>query len=148
MATAIRIGLFVALLALLAGGLASCVVQPAVSAISSPDTRIDPAALERHVRQLSETLHPRSYENAANLDAAANYVLGEFKALGVVTEVQTVNVEGRPYRNIIARFGPATGPLLVIGAHYDSCGETPGADDNASGVAGVVRGVYAVAMEF
>ncbi|MEO8136844.1 MAG: M28 family peptidase, partial [Betaproteobacteria bacterium] len=38
-----------------------------------------------------------------------------------------------------ARFGPATGPLLVIGAHYDSYNITPGADDNASGVAGLLE---------
>jgi Zn-dependent M28 family amino/carboxypeptidase len=29
--------------------------------------------------------------------------------------------------------------LIVIGAHYDSCGDTPGADDNASGVAGLLE---------
>ena len=29
--------------------------------------------------------------------------------------------------------------MLVIGAHYDSCGDTPGADDNASGVAGLLE---------
>jgi Zn-dependent M28 family amino/carboxypeptidase len=139
MATALRIGLFVAFLLLLAGGLASCVMQPAVSEIVSPETRIDPTALERHVRRLSETLHPRSYEHAANLDAAADYVLGEFEALGAVTEVQTFEVDGRAYRNIIVRFGPESGPLLVIGAHYDSCGDTPGADDNASGVAGLIE---------
>ena len=27
----------------------------------------------------------------------------------------------------------------MIGAHYDSCGDTPGADDNASGVAGLIE---------
>ena len=27
----------------------------------------------------------------------------------------------------------------MIGAHYDSCGDTPGADDNASGVAGLLE---------
>ncbi len=46
------------------------------------------------------------------------------------------------YRNVIARVGPAVGPLVVVGAHYDAMGEfgpNPGADDNASGAAGLVE---------
>jgi Zn-dependent M28 family amino/carboxypeptidase len=140
-----RIALFAALLALLAGGLAACVAQPGVRAIASPAVDIDAAALERHVRMLSATFHPRSHEHTANLDAAANYVLAEFKAAGAGTDVQIFDVAGRPYRNVIARFGPATGPLLVIGAHYDSCCDTPGADDNASGVAGLLELARALA---
>ncbi|MDF3021828.1 MAG: peptidase [Steroidobacteraceae bacterium] len=140
-----RIGLFVAVLVLLVGVLASCVAQPGVRAIASPDAAIDTAALERHVRMLSSTLHPRSFEHAQNLDAAADYVLGEFRATGASTDVQAYEVDGRTYRNVIARFGPATGPLLVIGAHYDSCSDTPGADDNASGVAGLIELARALA---
>ena len=48
-------------------------------------------------------------------------------------------MNGKQFRNFIARFGPREGPLIVIGAHYDSCGDTPGADDNASGVAGLLE---------
>src|SRR5690349_2799169 len=120
-----RISFFLLLLGSLASGLASCVVQPAVRPIASPHATIDPAALERHVRMLSKTLHPRSFENEANLDAAADYVLAEFKSVGASTDIQPYEVDGRTYRNIIARFGPSHGALLVIGAHYDSCGDTP-----------------------
>jgi Zn-dependent M28 family amino/carboxypeptidase len=140
-----RIALFVALLALLAGGLAACVAQPGVRAIASPAVAIDAGALERHVRMLSATFHPRSHEHTANLDAAADYVLAEFKAVGAGTDIQVFEAGGRDYRNVIARFGPATGPLLVIGAHYDSCCDTPGADDNASGVAGLLELARALA---
>jgi Zn-dependent M28 family amino/carboxypeptidase len=145
MAQAKRIALFVSLLAIVTGTLASCVVQPGVRSRASPDTTIDPAELERHVRMLASTLHPRSYEHPANLDAAADYVLGAFKAAGAATDIQAYEVDGRTYRNVIARFGPSTGPLLVIGAHYDSCGDTPGADDNASGVAGLIELAKALA---
>jgi Zn-dependent M28 family amino/carboxypeptidase len=51
-------------------------------------------------------------------------------------------VRGQLYRNVIASLGPATGPLLVVGAHYDSFGDfgpNPGADDNASGTAGLLE---------
>ena len=72
-------------------------------------------------------------------------MLAELKATGASTDVQVFTVDGREYRNVIARFGPASGPLLVIGAHYDSCGDTPGADDNASGVAGLIELARALA---
>ena len=36
-------------------------------------------------------------------------------------------------------FGPEDAPHCVIGAHYDVCGIQPGADDNASGVAGLLE---------
>lgn len=140
-----RIASFIALPMLLGGCLASCVTQPGVRAIASPDAAIDPAALERHVRMLSSTLHPRSFDNPEKLDAAAEYIRSEFAAMGVSAEAQVYEVEGKPVRNLVARFGPASGPLMVIGAHYDSCGDTPGADDNASGVAGLLELARALA---
>jgi Zn-dependent M28 family amino/carboxypeptidase len=117
----------------------SCVTQPLVQPAGSHDATVDPAALERHVRMLAVTLHPRSVDNLANLDRAADYVLEQFRATGAETVVQMVQADGKQFRNLIARFGPRDGPLLVIGAHYDSAGDTPGADDNASGVAGVLE---------
>jgi len=120
-------------------GAVSCVTQPGVTPVASTNVVVDPAALERHVRMLAVTLHPRSVDNPANLDLAAGYVLEQLRATGAETAEQPVVVEGQKFRNLIARFGPRDGPLLVIGAHYDSCGDTPGADDNASGVAGLLE---------
>lgn len=48
-------------------------------------------------------------------------------------------VEGRNYRNVIAEFGPETEERIVVGAHYDAYHAFPGADDNASGVAGLLE---------
>ena len=118
---------------------ASCVTQPWVKAVESPDVEVGAAALERHVRALAEDFYPRSVENPAQLQAAGDYVLAQMRAAGATPEIQDVEVNGTAYRNFIARFGPTEGPLLVIGAHYDSCGQTPGADDNASGVAGLLE---------
>ena len=41
--------------------------------------------------------------------------------------------------NVVARVGPEDGDRIVLGAHYDTCGPLPGADDNASGVAGLIE---------
>jgi len=120
-------------------GAVSCVTQPLVHPAESPGASADPGALERHVRMLAETLHPRSVDNPANLERAASYVLEQFRLTGAETAEQAVLADGQQYRNLIARFGPRDGPVVVIGAHYDSCGDTPGADDNASGVAGLLE---------
>ena len=126
-------------LLLAAFGAVSCVTQPLVQPIESREVSVDAAALERHVRTLAVTFHPRSVDNLANLERAADYVLEQLRATGAETAEQMVEADGKQFRNLIARFGPRDGPLIVIGAHYDSCGDTPGADDNASGVAGLLE---------
>ncbi|GAA4361536.1 M28 family peptidase [Hymenobacter saemangeumensis] len=73
------------------------------------------------------------------LDSVAAYVRRSLHAAGGRTEEQPYQVNGRTYRNIIASFGPETGPRLIIGAHYDVCGEQPGADDNGTGVAALLE---------
>jgi Zn-dependent M28 family amino/carboxypeptidase len=135
-------------------GIVWVTVQPWVSAIPSAPPVVDAARLEAHVKKLSEDFYPRSFDQAKNLDAAADYIRDEFRAAGGVVSEQQYDVNGRQFRNIIARFGSAgpdgTAPLTVIGAHYDSHGDlsqgtvprethTPGADDNASGIAGLIE---------
>ena len=88
---------------------------------------------------MSVDFHPRRYDRLDNIGRAVQYITDELKAAGAAVSTQDIEVGGRTYQNIIARFGPATGPLLVIGAHYDSYNITPGADDNASGVAGLLE---------
>jgi hypothetical protein len=122
-------------------GIAGCalITQPLVRPIASDPVKVDAAVLEKHVRELAVNLHPRSFENFSNLERAGDYIFAAFIATGGETEVQKVEVQGSLYRNLIVRFGPREGPLLVIGAHYDANGGTPGADDNASGVAGLLE---------
>ena len=81
----------------------------------------------------------RNYLNLESLNRAADYIKAELAKLrGTVTE-QAFEADGRRYRNIIASFGPPEAARIVIGAHYDVCGDQPGADDNASAVAGLLE---------
>jgi len=125
----------------------SCVAQPWVRSIESREVNVDAGALERHVRALAVTFYPRSVDNLPNLERAADYVLQQLRATGAATTEQMVEADGNQFRNLIARFGPSEGPLIVIGAHYDSCGDTPGADDNASGVAGLLELARLLALQ-
>ncbi len=100
---------------------------------------VDPAALRGHVEALSTRFVPRDFAHPENLDRAAAYVFDALRAAGVPVREQQYQVEGRTFRNVIAGIGPITPERIVVGAHYDAAGEQPGADDNASGVAGVLE---------
>jgi Zn-dependent M28 family amino/carboxypeptidase len=100
---------------------------------------VDPAALKKHVKHLSENLSPRNYQNTDNLNATAEYIEIEMKKHSNQVSFQTYQVNDKLYTNVIAKFGPSTNDLIVVGAHYDVMGEYAGADDNASGVAGLIE---------
>jgi hypothetical protein len=101
--------------------------------------KVDSARLEAHVRMLSESFFPRDEDNPENLDRCAFYIREEFERAGARVVDQPFDVETVSYRNIIAHFGPETKDRIIVGAHYDACGEHPGADDNASGTAGLIE---------
>jgi hypothetical protein len=107
-------------------------------------SRAETAALRSHVEFLTVAARPRSASHPENLDRAASYIAERFRAAGGRTSMQPFRARGRRYANVMAEFGPAdaNAPLLVVGAHYDAFGETgelPGADDNASGTAGLIE---------
>src|SRR3954469_13864165 len=100
------------------------VTQPLVGGRRTAPPAADMAKLESHVRMLSERFHPRSFDRPDHLEQAAAYIHSEFeKARGRVVD-QLFDVHGVKYRNVIARYGPEQGPLLVIGAHYDAVADT------------------------
>ena len=105
----------------------------------SQETSTATGRLREHVLALSETFHPRDWENPANLNRCADYIASHLRQAGAAVEFQDFTVEGSPYRNVIGRFGVGKEKKIIVGAHYDSCGEKPGADDNASGVAGLLE---------
>ena len=69
-------------------------------------------------------------ERNADLERPARYIEQAFAAQGYNTQAQTFRSGGRTVRNIEAGAGP-----IIVGAHYDTVPGSPGADDNASGIA-------------
>jgi Zn-dependent M28 family amino/carboxypeptidase len=98
------------------------------------------AHLERVVAKLALEIGPRPHTEHARLEVAADYIAGELGSSGLDVTEQRFPFRGRTYRNVVGELagGRADDPLLVIGAHYDTVATTPGADDNASGVAGLL----------
>ena len=116
--------------------------QPFVSAGQSAAPAAQttsPARLEQLVRKLSTDFADRTFDNESRLEGAARYLESQLAALGLKVESQRFTAEGRPYRNLVVKLGPDTPEVMVVGAHYDVAGEQPGADDNASGVAGLLE---------
>lgn len=97
--------------------------------------------LERHVRFLAQTIGVRGNHNYTNVYRAAAYIERTLKDLGYQVVSYEYSAYDRSYRNIEATLPGVSRPqeLVILGAHYDSAEEAPGADDNASGVAGVLE---------
>lgn len=95
--------------------------------------------LKTHVKFLSEECFPRNENTLAQMEKAAAYIEENLRNSGCVVERQEVMARSKKYSNVIGRLNVGKGNKIIIGAHYDSCWATPGADDNASGVAGLLE---------
>ena len=96
-------------------------------------------SLKKIVVRLSTMPKARNYKNVDYLDRAADFIHAKFSQSTTNVFRQKYEVLGKSYSNVIASFGPDTAARIIIGAHYDVFGEAPGADVNASGVAGLLE---------
>jgi Zn-dependent M28 family amino/carboxypeptidase len=87
--------------------------------------------LRRHVFTLAKS------ERNTDLETHARYIASAFGAHGLTADFQRFESGGRTVSNI--EVSPPGNALIVVGAHYDSVPGSPGADDNASGVAAVIE---------
>ena len=95
--------------------------------------------LYKHVEFLTGIRPFRNYQNLESLENVCNYISDEFVSCGYVPVEQKWEAAGNEYKNIIASWQPEKSRRLIIGAHYDVAGDQPGADDNASAVAGLLE---------
>jgi len=103
-----------------------------------PKVSINKADLVQVVTELTSQPKPRNYRNVSILNALSQSIHNRFKSFGYAPRFQNFTVRNNNYRNVVACIGPKKAAKLIVGAHYDSHGETPGADDNATGVAGLI----------
>ena len=99
----------------------------------------DRELLYQHVEFLT-TLRPfRNHKNLESLERVCDYLKNEFRKCGLEPTEQKFPVKGLVYQNILASYNTEKQRRLIVGAHYDVCGDQPGADDNASAVAGLLE---------
>jgi Zn-dependent M28 family amino/carboxypeptidase len=96
--------------------------------------------LRRDVTALAGTIGERNVILIDRLNAAAAYIERELAAAGYRVVRREYRAEGQLVANIEAELRGTAKPeeIVVIGAHYDSVDGSPGADDNASGVAALL----------
>ncbi|MEE8137659.1 MAG: M28 family peptidase [Thermoanaerobaculia bacterium] len=124
---------------------------PAASPATAPPDQFSALRAERHVRALAG--EPRAVGSVGHR-LARDYLLGQLAELGLTPERQRATVlrrsssgliVGALVENLLARRpGTRPGRALALIAHYDTRPTTPGAGDDASGVAVVLETLRAL----
>jgi len=107
----------------------------------SPEEEATRAQLQSHIFTLAGEIGERNLLRPARLDAAADYIESIFRQMGYEVVVQTYLHNGQPFRNLEATLpgGNRAEEIVLLGAHYDTVMHSPGADDNATGVAALLE---------
>jgi len=95
--------------------------------------------LRQHVQAIAAQEH--NVHHPAALEAVANYLESELESYGYQVLRQEFLASGVKVRNLEVTVPSQSAPgqrAIVVGAHYDSAHETPGANDNATGTAAVL----------
>ncbi|MFM8241825.1 MAG: M28 family peptidase, partial [Crocinitomicaceae bacterium] len=101
--------------------------------------KADTTQINAHLTKLTKTAEYRHFMNVNQLNETASYIFTEFSKYSDSVDYQLFNVNKNEYKNVICSFGTEHTQRVIIGAHYDVCGNQEGADDNASGVVGLLE---------
>jgi Zn-dependent M28 family amino/carboxypeptidase len=100
----------------------------------SIEITVDPQQLRRILEVIVGERNP--FSGQRHLTAVESFIEKELASYGLSVESDYFSYRGKNFRNIIGRqSAQRAGSLIILGAHFDSVQGTPGADDNASGVA-------------
>jgi hypothetical protein len=102
--------------------------------------RATAARIKTHVTAIAS--RPHNIEHYDDLEAAARYIENELEKMGYIPKPQVFEADGKNVRNIEVIIEPRSGDQLgsvVVGAHYDSYRDAPGANDNGSGTAALLE---------
>lgn len=107
----------------------------------------DGMELRQTIEVLAGEIGERNVFKPEALSRARDYLAGELERAGYKPRLQGYKVGAHLVENIVAE-APGSGPdapPLILGAHYDTAPDTPGADDNGSGVAALLELARALA---
>ena len=105
--------------------------------------------LRSDVKMLAGQIGVRNLYRLHSLAQAADFIEGRFKESGYTVRRETFACEEKPCRNLIVEVRGAQRPeeIILIGAHYDSADDSPGANDNGTGVAALLALAQAFSKE-
>lgn len=99
----------------------------------------DTTIIKSHLKAITKSEGYRNHQNIQELNRVADYIHQVFNQYADSAWFQEYSVNGKVYKNVICSFGTKHSERMIIGAHYDVCGRQEGADDNASGVVGLLE---------
>ena len=143
MLCALAIGIWV----LVIGGILACAVRMpghSFKGIPQPLTASEIILSNRlrdHVHVLAMEIGERNWPNYEALDRARTYIEEQFRQTGLEVKSIPYKFKGEAFYNVEAMIkgSEPSRPGIVIGAHYDSVEGSPGANDNATGVAALLE---------
>jgi len=94
--------------------------------------------LQAYVQKLAGEIGERNVSHYAALNAAVQFIEERFASADLRSRRDSYEVNGRECHNLEAVIPGRSPEIVVIGAHYDSVYGAPGANDNATGVAGML----------
>ncbi|MEM9020720.1 MAG: M20/M25/M40 family metallo-hydrolase [Planctomycetota bacterium] len=94
----------------------------------------------RHVEMLAGMIGIRHDSRPSSIEAAKAYIRREFESFGQAVTTELYPTPAGDAVNLIVEWPGSTKPqdIVLLGGHYDTVDATPGADDNASAVAGLL----------
>ena len=105
---------------------------PSITPASSDNLKV-------YLEQIIGQQGHRHYKNREQLQRVSAWIKEQMRLFGIPCQYQNYMVNGLGYRNVVCTLTAGHADKVIVGAHYDVFGETQGADDNASGVAGVIE---------
>jgi Zn-dependent M28 family amino/carboxypeptidase len=104
--------------------------------LTQREGRLRPS-LAADVRTLSVDIGERNVAHPAAYAAAADWIGSQLRQAGLLVHEESYAAGRSLARNIVGEIQGtgARDQILIIGAHYDSVDGTPGANDNATGIA-------------
>lgn len=96
--------------------------------------------LRRDVEALAATIGERHVFRSGSLDEAVAFLEASLHTAGRSVQRHTYRAAGTAVHNLEVEIpsGGGGGEVVIVGAHYDSVPGSPGANDNASGVAALL----------
>jgi hypothetical protein len=95
--------------------------------------------IENHLISITKMDGYRNYQNTDALNYVAGYIYSDFSKYCDTVYYQPYIINGVEYKNVIGSVGVENEKRIIVGAHYDVCGNQEGADDNATGVVGILE---------
>ncbi len=108
--------------------------------LTAPE-RIIKDNLQKDINKLAIEIGARNYNNYENLNATKDFLKSSFKEAGYKVNQQEYQINNKTFANLEVEIKGVEKPdeIVIVGGHYDTAFNTPGANDNGSGVAAVLE---------